>query len=259
MNRRHLFMLSAMAALAAPTALRAQGQRSARIGILANYSPVTPGAAPTWAPFYAELASRGWIEGRSLTVEGRYAQGDPDRDAAYADELVAARVELIVATNSGAVAAARSATSTIPIVMVNVSHAVETGFVASLARPGGNVTGVTNQAGDMQGKFLELLRSVRPETKKVGVIWAPENLGSALAFKDAKAVARSLGISLLSFPATHSSDLEPLLAAAQRAGVQALIAHPTPAVVPTWRLIQTWAIQHKVVNWARPHGCGAGS
>ena len=249
MKRRAIVRLGGSAALvAALPVLGQKQQRMARIGILSSYSPANAGAASTWAPFYAELGMRGWVEGRNLTLEGRYTEGHPDRDAAYADELVAARVELILATSSGAVTAARKSTSSIPIVMVNVSHAVETGFVASLARPGGNVTGVTNQAGDMQGKFVELVRSIRPDTRKIGVVWSPDNVGSALGFRDSQAVARSVGISILSLPASRSSDLEHLLPAALREGVQALIAHPTPAIVPTWRLIQAWAVDHKVVT-----------
>ena len=251
MKRRAIVRLGGSAVLVASLPVPVLGlkqQRIARIGILSSYSPANAGAASTWAAFYAELGLRGWAEGRNLTLVGRYTEGHPNRDATYADELVAARVELILATNSGAVTAARKATSAIPIVMVNVSHAVETGFVASLARPSGNVTGVTNQAGDMQGKFVELVRSVRPDIRRIGVVWSPDNFGSALGFEGAQAVARSLEISVLSLPASRPSDLEHLLPTALREGVQGLIVHPTPAIVPTWRMIQAWAIDHKVVT-----------
>jgi putative ABC transport system substrate-binding protein len=232
-------------------ALPGQAQmRAARIGVLSSYPPANAGAAASWSSFYAELASRGWVQGRNLAVEGRYTEGHPERDAAFAEELVAARVDLILATNSGAVAAARRATSSIPIpiVMVNVSHPVEAGFVASLARPGGNVTGVTNQASDMQGKFVELLRAVRPATTRIGVVWSPDNAGSALAFRDVQAVARGQGLALLSLPVERPADLQALLTGALRDGVQALIVHPTPAVVPAWRQIQAWAVEHRVLT-----------
>jgi putative ABC transport system substrate-binding protein len=233
---------------ALPLQAPAQAQRMPHAGILSNYPPSNPVAALLWAPFYAELGARGWAVGRNLTIEGRYTEGRPDRDVAYADELVAARVDVILATNSGAVDAARKATRAIPIVMANVSHAVEAGYVASLARPGGNVTGVINQAGDMQGKFVELVRSLRPDANKMGVIWSPDNAGSALAFKDAQALAGSLGIALLSLAADRTEEIDRLLSAARRDGAQALIVHPTPAIVPAWRQIQAWAIEHKVIT-----------
>ena len=157
--------------------LVAQPQRLAHVGLLAGIPPSAPGAGALWEAFYAELASRRWVPGRNLAIEGRYTEGRQERDAAYANELVAAKVDVIVAANSGSVVAARNATNAIPIVMVNVSHAVESGFVRSLARPGGNVTGVTNQAGDTQGKFVELLRAVLPDLSRLGVIWSPDNIG----------------------------------------------------------------------------------
>lgn len=247
MRRRAVISLGCGAALA--VALRGQAQgRVARIGVLSSYPPANAGAAASWSSFYAELASRAWVQGRNLVVEGRYAEGHPQRDATFADELAAARVELILATNSGAVTAARRATSSIPIVMVNVSHAVEAGFVASLARPGGNVTGVTNQASDMQGKFVELLRTVRPDTTRIGVVWSPDNAGSALAFNDAQGVARGQAIALLSLPVERPSDLEAVLAGALRDGVQAVIVHPAPAIVPAWRRILAWAVEHRVAT-----------
>jgi len=247
-KRRCILSLVGGAAFAVALPVLAQQQRVARIGILSGFPPASPGATALWAPFYAELQSRGWVEGRNLTIEGRYTLGRPERDADFADELVAARVDVILATNSGAVDAVRKATRSIPIVMANVSHAVESGFVASLARPGGNVTGVTNQAGDMQGKFVELVRSMRPDLKRMGVIWSPDNIGSALAFKDAQAIAGSLGVLLLSLPADRTADIERLLSAAQREGVQALIVHPTSSIVPAWRQIQAWASEHQVIT-----------
>ena len=248
MKRRPAAVVIAAVACGATGRLLAQSQRRATVGVLSGFAPSTAGAVALWAAFHAELESRGWFEGRNLTIVGRYTEGKQEREAAYADELVAAGVDVIVAANSRAVDVLRKATATIPIVMVNVSHAVEVGFVASLARPGGNVTGVVSQAGDMQGKFFELLRSVRPDLKTLGVVWSPDNPGSALGFKDAQAVAQGAGVRLLSLPADRAADIEPLLAAARREGVQALIVHPTPTIALAWRRIQAWAIEHKVIT-----------
>jgi putative tryptophan/tyrosine transport system substrate-binding protein len=245
-KRRSVALVVAAVACGATGPLLAQ--RRVTVGVLSSFPPSTAGAVPLWTAFHAELESHGWVEGRNLTIVGRYAEGKEERQAGYAGELVAAGVDVIVATNSRAVDALRKATATIPIVMVNVSHAVEVGFVASLARPGGNVTGVVNQAGDMQGKFIELLRSVRPELKTLGIVWSPNNRSSALAFNDAQAVAQGAGVRLLSLPADRSAEIEALLAAAQREGVQALIVHPTPPIGLAWRRIQAWAIEHKVIT-----------
>jgi putative ABC transport system substrate-binding protein len=247
-KRRSVAVVVAAVACGATGHLRAQPQRRVTVGVLSSFAPSTAGAVALWAAFHAELESRGWLEGRNLTIVGRYAEDKQEREAGYADELVAAGVDVLVATNSRAVQALRKATATIPIVMVNVSHAVEVGFVASLAHPGGNVTGVVNQAGDMQGKFIELLQSVRPGLKTLGIVWSPNNRGSALAFKDAHAVAQGAGIRLLPLPADRSADIEPLLAAAQRERAQALIVHPTPPIGLAWRRIQAWAIEHKVIT-----------
>jgi putative ABC transport system substrate-binding protein len=132
--------------------------------------------------------------------------------------------------------------------MVGVSHAVETGFVASMARPGGNVTGVTNQAGDMQGKFVELLREARPDLKRLGIFWSPGNVGSALAYKDAEAAARANGLRVVSLPLERAADVEAALQIAGREGVQALQVHPTPGVGTAWRRIMAWANEHKVAT-----------
>ena len=228
--------------------LLAQPSRVARLGLLATFPATVPGAALQWAAFFGELVTRGWVEGRNLLVEGRYNQGHAERDDALATELWAAQPDVILCTSSGAVDAARRMTRTIPIVMCGVSHAVEAGFVVSMARPGGNVTGVTNQAGDMQGKFVEMLRSVRPGMKRLGVFWSPSNVGSALAFKDAELAATRMGLQVVSLPLEQATDIERALQAADRAGVQALHVHPTPGVGPAWRRIRDWSIHHKVAT-----------
>ena len=133
--------------MAWPLGVRAQQpERTRRIGVLANNPPSTPVAAPFWAAFYAGLNERGWVEGRNLLIEGRYAAGRTERFAEVAAELVALDVEVIVVLGgSQATQAAKQATSKIPIVFAGISNPIESGFITSFARPGGNVTGVSNQ------------------------------------------------------------------------------------------------------------------
>jgi putative ABC transport system substrate-binding protein len=170
---------------------------------------------------------------------------------------VAARPQVILATNSSAVEALMRATTSIPLVMVGVSHAVEVGFVRSLARPGGNVSGVVNQAGDLQAKFIELLRTVRPGLQRFGVVWSPANRGSALGFRDTQAAAAAAGLRCVSLPVDETAQIETALAAAVAEGVQALTVHPTQAIAGGWRRILAWTLAQRVpalvgqASWVR--------
>ncbi len=247
-DRRTFMTCAGGVALGATLPVGAQTPRVARLGVLATQPPSSPTNAPSWKAFYGELQARGWVEGRNLAVEARYTEGRPDLERQLAAEVVAAGVEVIVAGGSQAVSAARDATRTVPIVMTNVSHVVEAGYVASLARPGGNITGVTNQLGDLMAKHFELLRTARPDTRKIGVLWSPDNLGSAIAFKDMQMRARDLGLALVSLPVDRPDELDPALLLAQRESVQALHVHPTAVIGAHWRRISAWATDRKVVT-----------
>src|SRR5215204_421436 len=168
--RRRSFLAGA-AALGAVLPSSAQtGGAMRRIGVLANLPPSTPVAAPLYAAFYAGLNERGWVEGRNLLIEGRYAAGRSERFAEFAAELVALDVEVIVVLGgTQAAQAAKQATSKIPIVFAGISNPIESGFITSFARPGGNVTGVSNQLGDLAEKFIELLRAFVPNLERVGL------------------------------------------------------------------------------------------
>jgi len=247
MNRRDVCVGLLVGLSALPRFLLAQPRRVARIGILGNLPRSNSFAASTWKPLYAELKARGWEEGRNLVVEARYVEGHVEKYAIFSDELIAARVEVIVATTSDAVDAARTATRTIPIVMANVSHPVEAGYAASLAHPGGNITGVSNESPDLQGKQFELLQSVRPDLKKLGVLWSPHNAGSALAFRQMHVTAQERGVELVSLPVDASLDLGHALEKAQREGVQALWVHGPPPIQAAHRQIVSWAIENHVM------------
>ena len=244
----------AVAAILLPAvAVHTHAAVTARLGILAGYPPSAPGATALWAAFYSELEARGWHVDRNLTVLARYSENHPEREPAYAAELVAAQPQVILALGSSAVEALRRATNTIPIVMTRVSHAVEAGFVRSMARPGGNVTGVTNQASDMQGKLLELMRAVRPELQQLGLMWSPHNLGSAIGLRDMQAAAGPLGVRVVSLPIERSEQIEPALAMALEQGVQALFAHPTSVIAIAWRQLARWALEHRVATLGQAH------
>ena len=178
---------SAIALTFSPAA-SAQG-RQARIGLL---MPVSPPAAYLSA-FREGLRERGYVEGQNLSIHVRWPPGPFEQNSGVVAELVRANVDVIVAWSTPALMAAGKATSTIPIVGVSISDLVGTGFVASLARPGGNVTGITPINPDLSGKLVELLREIVPAMKHVGVLVNPANLGSAVQMPGVEDVAREHG------------------------------------------------------------------
>ena len=158
--------------------------------------------------------------------------------------------------NSSAVDALMRATRSVPVVMVGVSHAVESGFVRSLTRPGGNVTGVVNQAGDLNGKIVDLLRTARPGLQRLGVVWSPANRGSALGFQGMQATAAAAGLRCVSLPVNQTAQIEPALAVAGSEGVEALLVHPTQPIAVGGRRIMAWALAQRVAtvgqaSWVR--------
>ena len=167
----------------------------ARVGLLSVNSPET--SADQFVTLRRTLREHGWSEGQNIRFETRYANGDLDRLRALARELVRLNVDVIVAGSSSATRAAKEATSTVPIVMGTSTNAVNEGFVAALAHPGGNVTGVTFLAGtEIAGKQLELLRLVAPRSRRVAVLSNPASVAHHAFVADLDAAARSLGVEL---------------------------------------------------------------
>jgi putative tryptophan/tyrosine transport system substrate-binding protein len=190
MKRRQFLATAGAGAivLAVPPNASAQG-RQVRIGLL---TPVSPPPAYL-AAFRDGLRERGYVEGQSLSIDVRWPSGPFEQNPDVAAQLVHA-VDIIVAWSTPALMAARGATSTIPIVAVSISDPVGTGFVASLARPGGNVTGLTAINPDLSAKVVELLREIVPGMKHVGVVVNPANPGSAVQMRGAEEAARALGL-----------------------------------------------------------------
>src|SRR5580700_12320124 len=158
MRRREFITLVGGAAVASPLASHAQQPKVSRIGLLAP-APPTP---TMLSAFRDGLRERGYVEGQNLFIDVRWPQGSFEQNPDIAAELVRSKVDVIVAWTTPSVIAARRATSTIPIVMVSVADPVGMGFVASLARPGGNITGVSNISNDLTGKQVELLMEIVP-------------------------------------------------------------------------------------------------
>ena len=248
MRRRSFLVGAATLGAVLPTLAQTGGGTMRRIGVLADNPPSTPVAAPSWAAFYAGLNERGWLEGRNISIEGRYAAGRTERFPELAAELVALDVEVIVVFGgSQATQAAQQATSKIPIVFVSVSNPIESGFITSFARPGGNVTGVSNQLGDLAAeKFVELLRAFVPNLERVGLIWQSANSGSAQGQKDLDAAAPRLGLSVVSIELAKPEDVERVFAALRETRPQALVVHPTPIVSRVYKEIAALAITERL-------------
>jgi putative ABC transport system substrate-binding protein len=175
-----------------------------------GYLTLEPAAshAPFAAAFLQGLRERGYIEGQNITIEWRFAGNDPARLPGLVAELIRLRVDVLVADGTQAALAAKRATSTIPIVVPTCSDFVGAGLVASLARPGGNVTGLTNMSPDLVGKRLELLKEVAPRTRGVAVLLNPDNPGTELQLRAAKAAASALGLELYPVPVRQVQEID---------------------------------------------------
>ena len=183
--------LSLLGAL--PAAAAQQATKVPRIGFLVFVSSET-----RYRAFQQGLRELGYVEGQNIAIEFRSADGSPERLRDFADELVRLPVDVIVAGSTLGAKAAKQATSTIPVVMANVSDPVGTGLVASLARPGANITGLTTMSPDLSGKRLELIREVVPRLQRIGVLWHQDSPSSVEAFKELKAAAQSLRVDVRS-------------------------------------------------------------
>ena len=167
-----------------------------RIGYLSVLSPSSD--STRIEAFRQGLRELGYVEGQNIAIESRYAEGKLDRLPDLAGELVCLKVDVIVVGGSTATRAAKNVTKLIPIVMAHGSDPVEVGFVASLARPGGNVTGLSIISAELSGKRLELLREVVPGLSRVAFLWNPDVRGAVLDYRETESAAGSLGLQLQS-------------------------------------------------------------
>ena len=206
MDRRAFIATLAGGLLAAPLAPGAQPTgKIYRIGFL---SPSTSADPSILDAFREGLREFGYVEGRNIAIASRWAEGKYDRLPGLAAQLVGLKVDIIVATAVPAIRAAKEATRTIPIIMAVVVDPMATGLVASLARPGGNITGLSSMAPEVTGKQLEMLKEVVPKASLVAVLWNPANAGNAPQVRQAQAAARALGVRLQPLEARGPSEID---------------------------------------------------
>jgi putative ABC transport system substrate-binding protein len=225
-NRRQFTTLLGGAAAAWPVAVRAQQQpgRLRKVGLLLGVSPSDADWLRRVVSFTQALQLLGWTAGRNVIFETRYAEGKLDRLPALVAELIQANVDVVVTQGSEPVQATRKATDTTPIVMAAVGDAVGAGFVASLARSGANVTGLTLVATEQAAKRVELLKETLPRLARFAVLWNSNNPGVQLQIREMERAAPLLGIQLHSLPVTDAGDFEKAIQAAAQARAEALVS-----------------------------------
>ncbi len=206
--RRREFITLVGGAAAWPLAARAQ--QPAKVPTIGFLGAGTPLVWGQWvAAFVQRLRELGWIEGRNVAIEYRWAEGRDERFAEIAAEFVRLKVDVIVTSGTPTVVAAKQATSVIPIVFATAGDPVGTGLVASLARPGGNVTGLSVQITDLAGKRLELLREVVPGLRRLAIMGNVGNPATVLEMAEARAAAQTLGLEVATFEIRRAEDIAP--------------------------------------------------
>ena len=234
-------ILIAVVLLAVAIAEAQQPAKVARIGwvTFSSASSQSPGAEP----FRREFRALGYVEGKNVAFEYRYAEGKLDRLPAVADELVRLKVDVIITASSASSLAAKNATTTIPIVFHNISDPVATGLVDSLARPGGNITGFTTIATVLAGKRLELLKETIPKLYRVALLWYQ---GTAQQWKESQLSARELGLQLHSMEVSSAAKFEGAFQEATKARSGALAVTQYPLTVSNRKQIADLATKHRL-------------
>src|SRR3974390_2351373 len=209
--RRREFIATLGGTVAWP--LTARAQQRAKLPTIGFLGTATSAPQSQWtAAFVQRLRELGWIEGRTVAIEYRWAEGHNERFGEIATEFVTLNVAVIVTAGTETVLAAKRATSAIPIVFGTASDPVGTGVVASLARPGGNVTGLSNQSADLAGKRLGLLREVVPGLRRLAIMANSGSPIGVLEMGDVQAAARTLGIAVAPFEIRRAEDIAPAFA-----------------------------------------------
>jgi putative tryptophan/tyrosine transport system substrate-binding protein len=227
-GRRYFITLLGVSVAAWPLAARAQPpNRLPRLGVL------WPGSPPDkWDDAFRQgLHALGYVEGRNILLEYRWAEGKQEHLRGLAEELVALKVDLIVTLSAPAILAAKQATTTIPIVFAGTSDPVRSGFAASLAHPGGNLTGLSLMAPDLAGKRLAFIKSLVPATSRIAMLWNASDQGMALRVREAQEAAPALEVTLLSPELRTLTDLESTFIALTRDRPDALLIFVDPFTV----------------------------
>jgi putative tryptophan/tyrosine transport system substrate-binding protein len=231
-----LFALSASAA----------AQQPGKVPRIAFLLASSPGPDPRVEGFRQGLRELGYVEGKNIAIEWRYAEGKEELVPKLAAELVQLNVEIILTDGTNVTRAAKNATKAIPIVMASDADPVGNGFVASLARPGGNVTGLVNLIAGLSGKRLELLKEAIPGISRVGIVWNPENPSSVSGFKETQKAALTMAMQLQSLEVRAAENFEDAFQAAGKGRARALTVVSDSLMFNNRRRLLDLAAKHRL-------------
>jgi putative ABC transport system substrate-binding protein len=246
MNRREFILaIVALGAIAVPNTSVAQQQGKVwRVGLL-GLSPVSPNSRNV-DTFLMGMRELGYVEGKNLIVERRFADGKAERLQGLAAELVQLKVDVIVAEASPAIGAAQKATTTIPIVMATTGDPVGSGFVKSLARPGGNITGLSNMGGDLGPKLLDLLLSVVPKVSRVAVLVSPTSTTYRAIVESVQDAAQKVGVKTLVIEASFPQEIEKAFSTMARENADAVLVGAAPFFTLQRQQIADLALKYRI-------------
>jgi putative ABC transport system substrate-binding protein len=246
--RRREFITALCGAAAWPLAARAQQpERMRRVGILMGFSDSDPFTMQYVRELRDGLQQLGWMDTRNIQYAYRYADGDPKRARAFAKELVALQPDLIVGHTTPVAAALSQATRTVPVVFVSVTDPVRGGFVASMPRPGGNMTGFTNYEFTMGAKWLEILKEMAPGTTRVSLLLNPDTGSYYVEYlRSVEAVALSSSVQATLAPVHNSGEIESTITALARAPGGGLIVLPSAPITANIELIIGLAAEYRI-------------
>lgn len=245
MNKK--IVTSMLATILVATVSLAEAQQPVKVPLVGFLTgPSLSSIKPRTEAFRQGLRELGYVEGKNIAVEWRSAEGVAERLPDLAAELVRLKVDVIVAVSEPGVRAAKDATKTIPIIMMNVTDPVGTGLVASLAHPGGNITGLTGNPGTLGGKQLELLKETVSKVSRVAVLWNSANRSNALNWDNINVAAGPVGVTLLSLQVRDSGDLESAFAAIKRERANAIMVLRNPLTTSQSKPIADFAVKSRL-------------
>jgi putative tryptophan/tyrosine transport system substrate-binding protein len=226
-------------------AVRGQAaEKIARIGYMA--APTSSAELPRIDAFRQGLRALGYVEGHNIAIDYRFADGKFERLPEVAAELVRLKVDVLIAVSTNAALVAKRATSTIPILFIGVSGPIEAGLVESLARPGGNITGLTNIASVLSGKRLEVLKETIPKLSRIAVLWDPQNPGSSLQWKESEIAAKELGLRIYPMEVSSANKYESAFNEAMKARSAALAVTLNPLAASNQKRLVELAAKYRL-------------